>query len=167
MICATTSIDDQVLGDRTFDWVVVDEACQCTESAVLDSAVARAANSAGRRPLPIAPHGHSPVAAREGYARSMLERLVDTHGLAITRQLDVQYRMHETIMRFSSAQFYNDTLAADESVRSHLLSDLPDVASSPLTTEPVSFIDTAGAAMTKSKSPMAAAAAISKRDAWC
>ena len=63
----------------------------------------------------------STEAAEQGYARSMLERLVETHGAAITRQLDVQYRMHETIMRFSSGQFYGDSLQADDAVAAHLL----------------------------------------------
>jgi DNA gyrase/topoisomerase IV subunit B len=33
VVCATTAIDDAVLGDRKFDWVVLDEACQTTEPA--------------------------------------------------------------------------------------------------------------------------------------
>jgi superfamily I DNA and/or RNA helicase len=48
-------------------------------------------------------------------------------------------------MGFSSAQFYADTLIADELVCGHLLSHLPGVKSSPLTDEPMTFIDTAGA----------------------
>jgi superfamily I DNA and/or RNA helicase len=75
----------------------------------------------------------------------MMERLVETYGETITRQLIVQYRMHEAIMEFSSAQFYGGTLVADETVRRHLLSELPGVAASPLTEEPATFIDTAGA----------------------
>jgi len=145
VICATTSIDNVVLGDRSFDWVVIDEACQCTESACWVPL------QRGRRILLAGDHCQLPptvistVAAREGYSRSMLERLVETHGAAITRQLDVQYRMHEAIMRFSSAQFYQDTLQADTTVQCHLLSDLPDVTSTPLTDEPLTYIDTAGA----------------------
>jgi len=145
VVCATTSIDDQVLGDRVFDWVVIDEACQCTESASWVPLVrARRVLLAGDH-CQLPPTVLSQPAAREGYSRSMLERLVDTHGTAITRQLDVQYRMHEAIMQFSSAQFYNHTLIADESVRHHLLSGLPHVESTPLTSEPLTFIDTAGA----------------------
>lgn len=145
VICATTAIDDLVLGDRRFDWVVVDEACQTTEPACWIPL------TRGDRILLAGDHCQLPPtvvskdAAREGLARSMMQRLVETYGATITRQLDVQYRMHETIMRFSSGQFYADTLVADESVRGHLLSDLPGVASSPLTDEPLTFIDTAGA----------------------
>ncbi len=145
VICATTSIDDLVLGDREFDWVVVDEACQCTEPAswvplLRGSRVLLAGDHCQLPPTVV-----STEAAREGYSKSMLERLVQTHGAAITRQLEVQYRMHESIMRFSSAQFYGDSLQADEAVRGHLLSDLPEIEPSPLTSEPILYIDTAGA----------------------
>src|SRR5205823_6155452 len=54
-------------------------------------------------------------------------------------------RMHAAIMGFSSAEFYDGELIADESVIAHRLCDLPDVAASPLTETPVQFIDTAGA----------------------
>ncbi|MCA9264253.1 MAG: C-terminal helicase domain-containing protein, partial [Planctomycetales bacterium] len=76
---------------------------------------------------------------------SMLERLVDKFGPAIYRRLDIQYRMHQAIMSFSSDQFYDGGLIADPSVASHLLSDLEPVESNPLTTSPITFIDTAGA----------------------
>ena len=145
VICATTAIDDAVLGDRKFDWVVVDEACQTTEPACWIPLMR------GERILLAGDHCQLPPtvvskdAGQEGLARSMMERLVETYGAAITRQLDVQYRMHEAIMRFSSAQFYADTLIADELVCGHLLSHLSGVKSSPLTDEPMTFIDTAGA----------------------
>jgi hypothetical protein len=153
VICATTSIDDAVLGDRTFDWVVIDEACQCTESACWVPILR------GHRILLAGDHCQLPPtvvskeAAGEGYARSLLERLVDTYGDMITRQLDVQYRMHEAIMRFSSARFYQDSLQADAAVRAHLLSDLPYVASSTLTDEPLTYIDTAGANYDEEQEP--------------
>jgi ATP-dependent RNA/DNA helicase IGHMBP2 len=145
VICATTAIDDAVLGDRKFDWVVLDEACQTTEPASWIPLMR------GKRILLAGDHCQLPPtvvskdAGQEGLARSMMERLVETYGAAITRQLDVQYRMHEGIMRFSSAQFYADTLIADELVCGHLLSHLSGVKSSPWTDEPMTFIDTAGA----------------------
>lgn len=139
----TTTIDELVFGERQFDWVVVDEACQCTESACwIPLARAQRILLAGDH-CQLPPTVISSEAAREGYAQSMMQRLVEHYGSAITRQLNVQYRMHENIMRFSSAQFYGDTLLADDSARGHLLSDLPDVISSPLTDEPLTFIDTA------------------------
>ena len=145
VICATTAIDDRVLGERQFDWVVVDEACQCTESACWIPLLRGERILLAGDHLQLPPTVLSVEAAQEGYARSMMERLVELYGAGITRQLDVQYRMHERIMGFSSRQFYGDSLIADETVRGHLLSDLPHVESTPLTDAPLAFIDTAGA----------------------
>ena len=74
-----------------------------------------------------------------------MERLILSHGTQISRRLNVQYRMHETIGGFSSREFYEGTLHADNSVRGHLLWDLPQVAENELTALPLEFIDTAGA----------------------
>jgi len=57
----------------------------------------------------------------------------------------VQYRMHETIMRFSSDQFYEGKLIADESVRAHTAAQLSGVEANDLTSTPLTFVDTAGA----------------------
>ena len=74
-----------------------------------------------------------------------MERLVGRFGDSVTRLLTVQYRMHAAIMGFSSTEFYDDQLVADESVIGHRLCDLPGVRTEPLTETPVQFIDTAGA----------------------
>lgn len=155
VVCTTTTVDNELLGDRFFDWVVIDEACQCTESASWIPLVR------GERILLAGDHCQLPPtviskeAAHEGYACSMMERLVETYGESITRRLDMQYRMHEQIMSFSSEQFYAGTLVADDSVKCHLLCDLDEVQSLPLdsrpeivptlTEQPLLFIDTAGA----------------------
>ena len=74
-----------------------------------------------------------------------MQRLVEHFGDFATRQLTVQYRMHEQIMNFSSERFYNGTLTAHESVASHLLTDLPQVHPENFDASPVTFFDTAGA----------------------
>jgi superfamily I DNA and/or RNA helicase len=53
--------------------------------------------------------------------------------------------MHQQIMDFSSAEFYEGTLLADTVVAQHRLCDLPGVRESELTETAVTFIDTAGA----------------------
>jgi superfamily I DNA and/or RNA helicase len=53
--------------------------------------------------------------------------------------------MHEAIMAFSSAEFYDGQLEAAPSVRAHRLGEIPGVRTHALTTEPLCFIDTAGA----------------------
>ena len=145
IVCATTTFNEELLGDRRFSLAVIDEACQSTEPGCW-SAVLRADRlvlAGDHCQLP--PTVLSAQAAREGFATSLLERLVALYGDAITRQLTVQYRMHADIMQFSSEHFYGGTLVAHETVESHLLHDLPDVRLSPLTTEAVTWIDTAGA----------------------
>ncbi|HEX6960457.1 MAG TPA: AAA domain-containing protein [Lacipirellula sp.] len=145
VVCATTAIDDWILGDRQFDWVVIDEAGQTTEPACWVPILRGNKLLLAGDHLQLPPTVVSNDAAREGLAQSMMERLVAMYGSAITRQLLIQYRMHDEIMAFSSAQFYGNTLIADESVREHRLCDLPGVAEGPLTAEPAIFIDTAGA----------------------
>src|SRR5260370_5290497 len=95
----------------------------------------------------------SQQAAQQGFGVSLMERLVALYGNQVTRRLDVQYRMHESIMKFSSRQFYDGELQAHDSVRGHLLCDLPGVIASPLTKTPVHFIDTAGAGYDEQEEP--------------
>ncbi len=145
VVCATTTFNEELLGDRRFDLAVIDEACQTTEPAcwIPVQLADRVVLSGDHCQLP--PTVLSQAAAREGFTTSLLERLIDHYGDRVTRRLDVQYRMHESIMQFSSQRFYDGTLEADSAVASHLLHDLPLIEPSPLTSEPVTFIDTAGA----------------------
>jgi ATP-dependent RNA/DNA helicase IGHMBP2 len=146
VLCATlTGLDAQVLGERAFDLAVIDEASQAVEPAcwiplLRASRVVLAGDHCQLPPTIV-----SPDAAREGLAVSLPERLLRDLGPHISRRLTIQYRMHESIMGFSSAEFYDSSLVADTSVAVHLLHDLPHVASSPLTSTPLQFIDTAGA----------------------
>ena len=87
----------------------------------------------------------SDEASREGFKVSLLERLIETFGDSVHRRLDVQYRMHEDIMRFSSDCFYDGSLIAHESVKGHLLSDDEDYETDVIDASPITFIDTAGA----------------------
>jgi hypothetical protein len=146
VVCATlTGLDSEVLGKREFHLAVIDEAGQSTEPACwLPLLRCKRLVLAGDH-CQLPPTIVSQEAAREGFGLSLLERLVDLYGPAVTRRLDVQYRMHEAIMTFSSDQFYEGSQQAHESVRGHLLCDLPGVAAAPHTQTPVEFIDTAGA----------------------
>lgn len=154
VLCATlTSLDDAILGDRRFDLVVIDEACQSTEPAcwiplLRSERVVLAGDHCQLPPTVV-----STAAAREGFSVSLLERLATRLGTAVSRQLTVQYRMHDAIMAFSSRQFYESSLVADTSVRGHLLADLPGVEASELTSSPLLFIDTAGASYDEELEP--------------
>jgi hypothetical protein len=154
VLCATLSgLDSDILGPRTFDLAVIDEAGQSTEPAcwipLLRSGRVVLAGDHCQLPPTIL----SAEAAEAGFGVSLLERLVALHGPAVTRRLNVQYRMHEAIMTFSSEQFYDGELQADASVRGHLLCDLPGVAANELTSTPVHFIDTAGAGYEEETEP--------------
>jgi len=146
ILCATlTGLDSELLGQRSFDLAVIDEACQTTEPAcwIPLARCQRLVLAGDHCQLP--PTVVSREAAHEGFAISLFERLMALRGQEASHRLTVQYRMHQQIMDFSSRRFYDGALVAHDSVRQHLLCDLPDLATNELTEMPVEFIDTAGA----------------------
>lgn len=145
VICATTTLDDDLLGDRHFSWLVIDEACQSTEPGcwVPLMRADRVILAGDHCQLP--PTVLSKEAAKQGFAVSLMERTIKMYGNHCTRQLTVQYRMHESIMNFSAQQFYGNTLIAHDSVAQHQLTELPHVAPAESEELPVTFFDTAGA----------------------
>jgi ATP-dependent RNA/DNA helicase IGHMBP2 len=145
VVCATTSINDELLGDRWYDLAVIDEACQSTEPGcwVPLLRAEKVVLAGDHQQLP--PTILSDEAARRGLAKSLLERQIELYGDSVNRLLSVQYRMHQQIMKFSSEVFYQNRLQADESVKKHLLKDLSGVQDNLWTDSPVEFIDTAGA----------------------
>ncbi|MDD5657835.1 MAG: AAA domain-containing protein [Elusimicrobia bacterium] len=128
-----------------FDLVVLDEASQATEplSWIPLTMGERAVFAGDSMQLP--PTIYSREAARGGLATTLFDRLKDILPENLQALLRVQYRMHEDIMRFSSDQFYEGRLIADESVRLHLAAELPDVETTDLTSVPLVYVDTAGA----------------------
>ncbi|MCP4175840.1 MAG: AAA family ATPase [Fuerstiella sp.] len=153
VICATVSFDFSILDDHPFDLLVIDEACQSVEPGcwVPMKYADRIVLAGDHCQLP--PTILSSAAAKEGYAVSLMQRLVEHYGDAVTRQLTVQYRMHEQIMDFSSRHFYDGRLTADDSVRQHLLTDLPSIDDTTVDASPVVFIDTAGAGWEEEQEP--------------
>ena len=145
VICATASFDFSIIEDHPFDLLVIDEACQSVEPGcwVPLKLADRIVLAGDHCQLP--PTILSKAAAKEGFAISLMQRMVEAYGERITRQLNVQYRMHEQIMQFSSQHFYDGSLTADKSVSGHLLTDLPQIKSDTFDSSPVTFIDTAGA----------------------
>lgn len=145
VVCATlTGLDGATLGQRRFDTAVIDEACQATEPAAwLPLLRAGRVILAGDH-CQLPPTVVSPEAADAGLSVSLMERIVGRFGGHVSRRLVVQYRMHESIMAFPSAEFYDGDLVADPSVAVHRLTDLPGV-SGPVAERVVRFIDTAGA----------------------
>ena len=154
VLCATTTaLDSQLLGTRRFDLAVIDEACQSSEPGCWIPILRcdRLVLAGDHCQLP--PTVVSQEAAAEGFGISLFERLMTLCGPQIARRLTVQYRMHQSIMDFSSREFYEGQLEADPSVRRHVLADLPEVQARPLTQSPVEFIDTAGASFDEEVEP--------------
>jgi predicted DNA helicase len=87
---------------------------------------------------------YSKEAAEQGLSTTLFDRLQESLPDTLQTLLRVQYRMHETIMRFSSDKFYEGKLIADESVKAHTANEIPGVQETELTRSPLAFIDTAG-----------------------
>lgn len=161
VICATTtSLDSRILGRRQFHLVAIDEACQSVEPGCWIPL------QWGERLILAGDHCQLPPtiisreAAEAGLAVSLFERLVSRiHGAeretspALARRLTVQYRMHEQIQAFPSAEFYESSLVADESVRLHLLNGLEGLEDIRLTQTALEFVDTAGAGYAEELEP--------------
>ncbi|QDT01900.1 RecBCD enzyme subunit RecD [Rubripirellula lacrimiformis] len=145
VVCTTTTVDDDLLGDREFDTVVMDEACQSTLPSIWQAVLRADRLILGGDHQQLPPTVLSAEAATAGLRESLMQRMVQRDGEDVFRRLTVQYRMNESIMRFSSDTFYDGTLIADASVKSHRLCDLKGVDTLPMTESTLAFIDTAGA----------------------
>ena len=86
-----------------------------------------------------------PVVPNMTLETTLFDRLLALHGPAIKRMLTTQYRMHELIMQFPSAELYESKLIAADAVKQRLLKDLPyEVEETDDTREPIVFWDTQG-----------------------
>lgn len=133
VLATLTAIDSRLLGQREFDLCVIDEAGQATEPASWIPIVRSKRLVLAGDHLQLPPTIISQQAQEEGFGISLMERLMGTN--APSTMLDVQYRMNSVIMGFNSAEFY-PSLTAHSSVKNHLLSHLPNVTETPLTTTP-------------------------------
>jgi ATP-dependent RNA/DNA helicase IGHMBP2 len=145
VICGTTTFSEELLGERWFDLIVIDEACQSTEPGCWVPLLRgdKIVLAGDHQQLP--PTVLSDEAAKLGFSKSLMERQIEIYGDQLTQLLTVQYRMHQQIMKFSSQHFYDDQLVAHPTVEQHLLSGLPDVQENQWTGFPMRFVDTAGA----------------------
>lgn len=144
IVCATlTGLDNELLRDREFDLVVIDEAAQATEPPCwIPLLRSRRLVLAGDH-CQLPPTVRSSEALQAEFHVSLMERLLAQKHQRASR-LTVQYRMNEQIMQFSSDEFYDSSLVAAESVRGHLLADMPNIIASSLTQTAIRFVDTAG-----------------------
>ena len=117
-----------------FGTIVIDEAGQALEPACWIPILKGQKLILAGDHCQLPPTVKSQDAGREGLNTTLLEKLVALYPAAVVL-LEEQYRMHTTIMGYSSGVFYGDRLKAHASVAHHLL--FPADA-------PLAFVDTAG-----------------------
>ena len=141
--CTLVGSSHPIMRGKKFQTAFIDEAGQALEPAcwipILRSR--RIIFAGDHQQLP--PTIKSNEAARQGLAKTLFEKGIEKQAHT-SSMLEVQYRMHEKIMEFSSRYFYQDKLIAHESVRNRLLGE---------NQPPVEFIDTAGCGFNESQDP--------------
>lgn len=141
--CTLVGSSHPVLRGKKFSTVFIDEAGQALEPAcwipLLRSQ--RVIFAGDHQQLP--PTIKSLEAAKKGLSETLFEKGITRHP-GFVSMLQVQYRMHEKIMQFSSQYFYDNKLIAHESVKARVLR--PHQL-------PVSFIDTAGCGYQEKQDP--------------
>lgn len=113
-----------------FDLVVIDEAAQALEVSCW------APIFRGKRIVLAGDHCQLPPTIKcnlphvqRALSKTLFERIME-RGEAVSRMLQVQYRMHEDIAEWCSRAMYDGKLTSHESVKSRKLSHLPYISSS-------------------------------------
>ncbi|CAN0495810.1 unnamed protein product, partial [Phaeothamnion confervicola] len=140
--CTLVGSSHPMLRGKRYKTVFIDEAAQALEPAcwIPILRAERLVLAGDHQQLP--PTIKSVEAAREGLAKTLFEKCIERHPQSAA-MLQVQYRMNENIMQFSSNYFYHGGLIADESVKYHTANNLPAI----------DFIDTAGCGYTETQDP--------------
>ncbi|MFN5170618.1 MAG: AAA domain-containing protein [Cyclobacteriaceae bacterium] len=141
--CTLVGASHPVLRGRKYKTTFIDEAGQALEGAcwIPILRAARVIFAGDHQQLP--PTIKSAEAAKAGLAQTLFEKGIERHP-GWSRMLKVQYRMHESIMAFSSREFYNNQLQAHDAVKSWRLRPHQ---------QPVEFIDTAGCGYQEKQDP--------------
>ena len=139
-----TSVMDKALKDKFFDLLVIDEATQATEPVTwIPMTCAKKVIMAGDH-FQLPPTVRSKEAEEKGLGITLFERYYDVLKPESKQLLERQYRMNEKIMGFSSKEFYENLLVADDTVKNQTLAGIASVTKTDETTQPIVFIDTAG-----------------------
>lgn len=138
------SVKEKTTKEKFFDLLIIDEATQATEPlSWIPMAYANKIVMAGDH-FQLPPTVRSKEAEEKGLGITLFERYYEILGQESKQMLERQYRMNETIMGFSSKEFYENRLVADESVKNQILFGFPGIAECAESKEPILFIDTAG-----------------------
>lgn len=123
--CTLAGSANATLMGQHFHTLFIDEAAQALEAAcwIALQKADRVILAGDHRQLP--PTVKCYEAMRGGLGRTLMESLAERHPEAV-RLLTVQYRMNETLMRFSSEWFYEGKLTAAPEVRHRSILSLID-----------------------------------------
>ena len=121
--CTLTGSANKILTGKKFSTLFIDEAAQALEAAcwIAIRKADRVILAGDHQQLP--PTIKSVEAAKGGLERTMMQQIAETHPECVTL-LQVQYRMNEAIMKFSSEWFYRGMLQSDPSVKFRSILDL-------------------------------------------
>lgn len=146
--CTPVTSTNRGLQKKTFQTLFFDEASQALEPMVWIPLIKcnRLIFSGDHFQLP--PVVKSIKAKKEGLDITLLDRCIKLEG--VSSLLTRQYRMHNAIMSFSNAYFYNNELEADITVKEALLDATSE---SDLLSLPVELIDTAGCSFDEVQNP--------------
>ena len=131
--CTLAGTANRVLQGMKFATLFIDEAAQALEAAcwIAISKANRVIFAGDHCQLP--PTVKCLEAIKGGLARSLMERIVESNPQVVTL-LQVQYRMNDAIMRFSSEWFYHGQVESAPEVKYRSILDLDT---------PITWIDTA------------------------
>lgn len=120
--CTLTGSANKVLSGMKFSTLFIDEAAQALEAAcwIAMRKANRVIFAGDHQQLP--PTIKCYEAARQGLDRTLMERIVSYHPESVSL-LQVQYRMNEAIMSFSSDYFYEGKVQSAPSVKSRTILD--------------------------------------------
>ncbi len=129
--CTLVGSANKILVGQKFSTLFIDEAGQALEAAcwIAIRRAGRVVLAGDHQQLP--PTIKCYEAARQGLARTHMERIVDNQPSAVTL-LRVQYRMNDKIMKFSSDWFYDGKVESAPTVRHRSVLDYD---------EPILWID--------------------------
>ena len=124
-----TEYTTDVISSLMFNAAVIDECSQALEIACWLALIQSPKAVLAGDHLQLPPTIMSENAARKGLAFTLMERVIskseeDHKQDEVVRMLKIQYRMHQSIMHWSSTTFYENQLLAHSSVQYRLLKDL-------------------------------------------
>lgn len=120
--CTLVSAANRLLMGRKFGTLFIDEAAQALEAAcwIAIRKADRVILAGDHCQLP--PTVKCYEAMKQGLAHTLMQHIVDNKP-EVVNLLQVQYRMHEAIMQFSSQWFYNGILKAAPEVKNRSILD--------------------------------------------